>query len=182
MLLGHKNNDMKKINSTLMMLAMMVAALSFTACSSDDDNEDDGGYDDIVFTITIDDQKDEYSRWLIPDLLGAWVNESYYKKNFLRIGVLSMGAEFQFYYPYGIDPSTFFSVGYNAFETDATEVILHVPMSPNECTYVSGSATVTKNDGKHIVVKFSNYKFTWTNNYGTRSIMFDGTLTFVIED
>ncbi|MCH5311688.1 MAG: hypothetical protein J1E57_07025 [Prevotella sp.] len=169
---------MKKIYSTLMMLAMMVAALGFTACSSDDDGDAEGGNDDIALTITVDGQKHEFSREIVEGMDGFATWESHNGKNYLRIGTWSMPADLQFYYPYGIVPATFFSVGYDNFENDATDIKL-VSAASNYCDYVSGSATVIKNDGKRMVVKFSNYKFTWNN--GTRSIMYDGALTFALE-
>ena len=171
---------MKKVYSTIMMLAMMVVALSFTACgsSSDDDEIDGGGGSNAMFTITVDgnphEYNSEYLEWM--SLMGTW--ESYNSATFLKIDVPSLHDEFRFYYPSNTNPSSFFKVGYDSFENDATEICIY-GSSKYKCAYASGSAKVTKNDGKNLTVRFSKYTFTWNN--GGREIMFDGTLNFVLD-
>lgn len=167
---------MKKLYSTVMMLAMMVAALSFTACGGDDDEVDNGGGSNTALTITVDGQEHNYSSGYLEsmDLLGTWESSSV--GDFISIGVPSLVSEFRIYYPKNTNPSSFFKVGYDTFEDDATEICLSGG-SRHNCSYVSGSATVIKNDGKNMIVKFSNYTFTW--NKGGREIMFDGTLNIV---
>lgn len=170
-------NGMKKIYSTVMMLAMMVAALSFTACGGDDDEVDNGGGSNTALTITVDGQEHNYSSGYLEymDLLGTWETSSV--GNFLSIGVPSLVSEFRIYYPKDTNPSSYFKVGYDTFEDDATEICLSGG-SRHNCSYVKGSAKVTKNDGKNLTVKFSKYTFTW--NSGGREIIFDGTLNFVL--
>ena len=156
---------------------MMVAALSFTACG-DDDEEGDGGINDVVFSITIDGITTEYSRWLMEgaELWSTW--SSHNGQNYLRIGTASLIGDLYLVYPYGIDPATYFSVGYSDFEKDAIDIKL-VMSSSHSCDYVSGSAKVSKNDGEHLVVEFSNYKFTWYD--GARELIFDGTHTITLK-
>lgn len=171
---------MKKFYSTIQVLAMMFAALCITACgsSSDDDEVDGGGGSNAVFTITIDGNPDGYSsdylEWM--DLMATW--ESYSSATFLKIDIPSLHDEFRFYYPSNTNPSSYFNVGYDSFENDAKEICLYGP-SKYKCTYVKGSAKVTKNDGINMTVRFSKYTFTWNN--GSREIMFDGTLNFVLD-
>lgn len=170
---------MKKYYLTIMMIAMMVAALSLTACSSSDDDEiNGGGGSNAVFTITVDgnphEYNSEYLEWM--SLMGTW--ENYNSATFLKIDVPSLNDEFRFYYPSSTNPSSYFKVGYDSFEDDATEICIY-GTSKYKCTYVKGSAKVTKNDGKNLTVRFSKYTFTWNN--GGREIMFDGTLNFVLD-
>ena len=169
---------MKKFYSTVLMLAMVVAALSLTACSSSDDDEEGGGSSNAAFSITVDGNLHEYDsdylNWM--SLMGTW--ESYSSATFLKIDVPSLHDEFRFYYPSNTNPSSFFKVGYDSFENDATEICIY-GSSKYKCAYASGSAKVTKNDGKNLTVRFSKYTFTWNN--GGREIMFDGTLNFVLD-
>lgn len=171
---------MKKVYSILMMLAIMVIAWSLAACSSGSDDEEigGGGGSNAAFTITIDGTPHEYNsdylEWM--SLMGTW--ESYSSATFLKIDVPSLSDEFRFYYPSNTNPSSYFKVGYDSFEDDATEICLYGP-SKYKCTYVKGSAKVAKNDGKNLTVRFSQYTFTWNN--GSRIIMFDGTLNFVLD-
>lgn len=168
---------MKKLYSTMLMLAMMVAALGLTACSSSDDEEGSGS-SNAAFSITVDgnlhEYNSEYLEWM--SLMGTW--ESYNSATFLKIDVPSLHDEFRFYYPSNTNPSSFFKVGYDSFENDATEICIY-GSSKYKCAYASGSAKVTKNDGKNLTVRFSKYTFTWNN--GGREIMFDGTLNFVLD-
>ena len=167
---------MKKVYSTIMMLAMMVATLCLTACgsSSDDDEVDGGGGSNAAFTITVDgnphEYNSEYLEWM--SLMGTWEGK------YLKIDIPSLHDEFRFYYPSNTNPSSYFNVGYDSFENDATEICLYGP-SKYKCAYVNGSAKVTKNDGKNLTVRFSKYTFTWNN--GSREIKFDGTLNFVLD-
>lgn len=168
---------MKKVNSTILMLTLMVTALSLTACGGDDD-EDGGGSSNAAFSITVDGNRHEYDsdylNWM--SLMGTW--ESYSSATFLKIDVPSLNDEFRFYYPSNTNPTSYFKVGYSSFADDATEICIY-GTSKYKCTYVSGSAKVTKNDGKNLTVRFSKYAFTW--NDGSREIMFDGTLNFVLD-
>lgn len=168
---------MEKYRLTIAMLAMMVAALSFTACGGDDDEVDNGSGSNTVFTITVDGKEHNYNSGYLEymDLLGTW--ESLSNSNFLSIGVPSLLSEFRIYYPMNTNPSSYFKVGYDSFENDATEICLSGGSRYN-CSYVKGSAKVTKNDGKNLTVKFSKYTFTW--NGGGREIIFDGTLNILL--
>lgn len=168
---------MKKLYSTIMMLAMMVAALGVASCGGDDDEIDNGGGSNTVYTITVDGKAHNYNSEYLDymDLLGTW--ESLSNSNFLSLGVPSLASEFRIYYPMNTNPSSYFNVGYDTFENDATEICLSGG-SRHDCSYVKGSAKVTKNDGKNLTVKFSKYTFTW--NGGGREIIFDGTLNILL--
>lgn len=171
---------MRKFYSAIVMIDIIVTAWSFTACGSSSDDEEigGGGGSNAAFTITIDgnlhEYNSEYLEWM--SLMGTW--ESYSNATFLKIDVPSLSDEFRFYYPSNTNPSSYFKVGYDSFEDDATEICLYGP-SKYKCTYVKGSAKVAKNDGKNLTVRFSQYTFTWNN--GSREIMFDGFLNFVLD-
>ena len=161
---------MKKLYSTIMMLAMMVAALSsLTACGgSDDEGGGDGdGGSSGEFTITIDGNSRQHSQVILDP---QWSSRG----NYLWFNLPSMVSVIRFIYSEPITPSTYFTVGYSDFQYDTKRIeIGSVPT--HKLTYESGSAVVTKNDGKYLTVKFSKFKFTWGTD---RDIVLDGELSF----
>ena len=159
---------MKRFYSTVIMLAMIVAAWSLTAGGGDDEGGDS-------FSITIDGNRTEYNSLYQQKVsrIGNWGGDG---SNRLSIYVPGLFGYFVINCPSNTDTSSFFKVGYNSFEKDATDIHIGSPRN-YRCTYVKGSAIVIKNDGKNLTVRFSQYTFTWHN--GGREIMFDGTLNFV---
>lgn len=153
---------------------MMIAALNFVACSSDDEDNGNGDSASSTFTITIDGNAHEYGQdYLSGSFFGEYVYSS--TNNYLKITTPS--GDFQMTFPASTNPSSFFSVGYANFEKDATKAT--IGMSKPKCTYVSGTAKVTKNDGSSFTVNFTNFKYTWNDS---REIIFHGTLNFPISN
>lgn len=78
---------------------------------------------------------------------------------------------------------SFFSVGYSDFGADATEMECVTGGSGWYGDYISGSAKVTKNDGKYITINFNNYKYSVTSGYNTNRtayVTLKGSLSFKI--
>jgi len=175
---------MKKQYSTIMVLAMMVAALSITACSSssDDDEDNGGGGSTSSFTITYDGEKNEVENveWLNPH----YGNGGYNKGNYFCLEDYPLnGGQIHIIFPYSKYgknvPPSYFQVGYSDFGEDATDIeYITTSMSGWHGDYTSGSAKVTKNDGKYITVQFSNYSFEVERSGRTHSFVLNGTLTF----
>ena len=160
---------MKKLYSSIIMLAMMVAALSFTACGgSDDEGRGDGdGGSSGEFTITIDGDSRQHSQVILDP---QWSSRG----NYLWFNLPSMVSVIRFIYSEPTTPSTYFTVGYSDFQYDTKRIEIG-SATTHKLTYDSGSAVVTKNDGKYLTVKFSKLKFTWGTN---RDIVLDGELSF----
>lgn len=179
---------MKKVYSTIMLFAMMVAALSLTACGgSDNDDEgiiDGGGLSpSSSFSITFDGEKNyvENVEWINP-LFG---NGGFKKGNYFCLENYPLGTgQIHIIFPYSqyngnVQPS-YFSVGYSDFGADATDIeYITASMSGWHGDYTSGSARVTKNDGKYITIQFSSYSFEVKRSDRTHSFVLDGALTFM---
>ncbi|MBQ2950158.1 MAG: hypothetical protein IJE12_03800 [Prevotella sp.] len=187
---------MKKLYSTIMMLAMMVAALSLTACGGSDDDEigGDGGGSSTSFTFTIiyDDGGEQVfthdSDIAIQSLGAEFGNFERYDSPRGSYFYMMIGTKGDFYiiFPrqqYGEDLAfSYFSVGYNDFGADATD-IERVSASGSGWygEHISGSAKVTKNDGKYIIIDFNNYKYSVTsgiNTSRTAYVTLKGSLAF----
>jgi len=174
---------MRKIYSTVMMLAMMVAALSFTACSSSSSDDEDGGYPSgSTFTITYDGEKNEVENtsWINP----LYGNGGFDKGNYFCLENYPLGkGQIHIIFPYSqygenVQPS-FFSVGYSDFGDAATDIEYITKIRSGWYgEYVSGSAKVTKNDGKNITINFSNYEFDVEQGGKYHTFILDGSLTF----
>lgn len=185
---------MKKIYSTITMLAIMVAALSLTACGGSDDDEigGDGGGSSTssTFTIIYDDGGEQVfihnSDIAIQSLGAEFGNLERHDSPRGSYFDMIIGTKGNFYiiFPrqkYGEDLApSYFSVGYSDFGADATDmerVDAHGYGWDGE--YISGSAKVTKNDGKYITINFNDYKYSVTRN-GSRVvyITLKGSLAF----
>ena len=179
-----------------MMLAMMVAALSLTACGGSDDDEigGDGGGSSTssTFTIIYDDGGEQVfthdSDIAIQSLCAEFGNLERYDSPRGSYFYMMIGTKGDFYiiFPrqqYGEDlASSYFSVGYNDFGADATD-IERVSASGSGWygEYISGSAKVTKNDGKYITINFKDYKYSVTsciNTSRTAYVTLKGSLAF----
>lgn len=187
---------MKKLYSTIMMLAMVVAASSLTACGGSDDDEigGDGGGSSTssTFTIIYDDGGEQVfthdSDIAIQSLCAEFGNLERYDSPRGSYFYMMIGTKGDFYiiFPrqqYGEDlASSYFSVGYNDFGADATD-IERVSASGSGWygEHISGSAKVTKNDGKYITIDFNNYKYSVTsgiNTSRTAYVTLKGSLSF----
>lgn len=188
---------MKKLYSTIMMLAMMVAALSLTACGGSDDNDEIGGdgggsSTSSTFTIIYDDGGEQIfthdSDIAIQSLCAEFGNFERYDSPRGSYFYMMIGTKGDFYiiFPrqqYGEDlASSYFSVGYNDFGADATD-IERVSASGSGWygEHISGSAKVTKNDGKYITIDFNNYKYSVTSGINTNRTVYvtlKGSLAF----
>ena len=185
---------MKKLYSTIMMLAMMVAALGLTACGGDDEDEiggDGGGSASSTFTIIYDDGGEQVfthdSDIAIQSLCANFGNhELINSKGSYFYMMIGTKGDFFIIFPrkkYGenLDPS-YFSVDYSDFGADATD------MERMDASgigwygeHISGSAKVTKNDGKYITIDFNNYKYSVTcgiNTNRTAYVTLNGSLAF----
>ena len=185
---------MKKLYSTIMLLAMMVAALSLTACGGDDDEEnggDGGGSANSTFTIIYDDGGEQVfthdSDIAIQSLCANFGNhELINSKGSYFYMMIGTKGDFYIIFPrkkYGenLAPS-YFSVGYSDFGADATD-IERVSASGSGWygEHISGSAKVTKNDGKYITINFNNYKYSVTSGINinrTVYVTLKGSLAF----
>ena len=186
---------MKKLYSTIMLLAMMVAALSLTACGGDDDEENGGdgggGSANSTFTIIYDDGGEQVfthdSDIAIQSLCANFGNhELINSKGSYFYMMIGTKGDFYIIFPrkkYGenLAPS-YFSVGYSDFGADATD-IERVSASGSGWygEHISGSAKVTKNDGKYITINFNNYKYSVTSGINinrTVYVTLKGSLAF----
>lgn len=188
---------MKKLYSTIMMLAMMVAASCLIACGGSDDNDEiggDGGGSSAgsTFTIVYDDGGEQiftHDSDIAIQSLGA-VFGNLERGDSPRGSYFGMmiGAKGDFFiiFPrqkYGEDLApSYFSVGYNDFGADATD-IERVSASGSGWygEHISGSAKITKNDGKYITIDFNNYKYSVTsgiNTSRTAYVTLKGSLSF----
>ena len=186
---------MKKLYSTIMMLAMMVAALSLTACggSNDDENGGDGGGSSTssTFTIIYDDGGEQVfthdSDSAIQSLGAVFGNlkrGDSPRGSYFGMGIGTKG-DFFIIFPrqkYGDDLApSYFSVGYSDFGADATDMERVIGGSGWYGEHISGSAKVTKNDGKYITIDFNNYKYSVTsgiNTSRTAYVTLKGSLAF----
>lgn len=181
---------MKKLYSGIMLLAMMVAALSLTACGGDD--EDDGGSgspSSSTFTIIYDDGGEQVfthdSDIAIQSLGAEFGNLERHDSPRGSYFDMIIGTKGNFYiiFPrqkYGEDLApSYFSVGYSDFGADATDIERVIGGSGWYGEHISGSAKVTKNDGKYITIDFNNYKYSVTRN-GSRVVYvtLKGSLSF----
>ena len=187
---------MKKLYSSIMLLAMMVAALSLTACGGSGDDDEIGGdgggsSTSSTFTIIYDDGGEQvftHDSDIAIQSLGAVFGNlkrgdsprgSYFG---MEIGTKG---DFFIIFPrqkYGddLDPS-YFSVGYSDFGTDATDIERVIGGSGWYGEHISGSAKVTKNDGKYITINFNNYKYSVTSGINTNRtayVTLKGSLAF----
>lgn len=187
---------MKKLYSTIMMLAMVVAASSLTACGGSDDDEigGDGGGSSTssTFTIIYDDGGEQVfthdSDIAIQSLCAEFGNLERYDSPRGSYFYMMIGTKGDFYiiFPrqqYGEDlASSYFSVGYNDFGADATDIErVSATGSGWYGEHISGSAKVTKNDGKYITIDFNNYKYSVTsgiNTSRTAYVTLKGSLSF----
>ena len=175
---------MKKIYLSMMMLAMMVAALSFTACGSSNSDDDGGGGSPSysTFTITYDGEMNEVENtsWINP----IFGNGGQKKGNYFCLDNYPLNrGQIHIIFPYdeyqGNVPPSYFTVGYNDFGEYATDIeYITTDTSGWHGEYVSGSATVTKNDGKNITIQFSRYAFEVSRSGKSHTFVLDGTLTF----
>lgn len=186
---------MKKLYSTIILLAMMVTALSLTACGgSDDENDDIGGggsSSSSTFTIIYDDGGEQVfthdSDIAIQSLgaeFGNWERGDSPRGSCFGMMIGTKGY-FYIIFPrqkYGEDLApSYFSVGYSDFGADATDIerVLGGSGWYGEC--MSGSAKVTKNDGKYITINFNDYKYSVTsgiNSNRTAYVTLKGSLAF----
>lgn len=169
---------MKKIYSTITMLAIMVAALSLTACGGSDDDEigGDGGGSSTssTFTIIYDDGGEQVfthdSDIAIQSLGAEFGNLERHDSPRGSYFDIIIGTKGNFYiiFPrqkYGEDLApSYFSVGYSDFGADATDMERVIGGSGWYGEHISGSAKVTKNDGKYITINFNDYKYSVTRN------------------
>lgn len=187
---------MKKLYSIITILAMMVAALSLTACGGDDDeNGVDGGGSSTssTFTIIYDDGGEQvftYDSDIDIDIQSLGANFGNLKRgdsprgSYFGMGIGTKG-DFFIIFPrqkYGedLDPS-YFSVGYSDFGADATDMERVIGLSGWYGEHISGSAKVTKNDGKYITIDFNNYKYSVTSGINTNRtayVTLKGSLAF----
>ena len=186
---------MKKLYSTIMMLARMVAALSLTACGGDDEDEisGDGGGSSASSTFTIiyvegGEQVFTHDNDIAIQSLGAVFGNlkrgdsprgSYFSM------MIGMHGYFHIIFPrqkYGEDLApSYFSVGYSDFGADATDMERVIGGSGWYGEHISGSAKVTKNDGKYITINFNNYKYSVTSGINTKRtayVTLKGSLAF----
>ena len=184
---------MKKLYSTIMLLVMMVAALGLTACGGDDDENIGGGgsSSSSTFTIIYDDGGEQVfthdSDLAIQALCATFGNLEINnpKGSYFYMMIGTMG-DFYIIFPrqkYGEDLApTYFSVGYNDFGADATDMVrVSASGSGWYGEYISGSAKVTKNDGKYITIDFNDYKYSVTSGINTNRtayVTLNGSLAF----
>lgn len=183
---------MKKLYSSIMLFAMMVAALGLTACGGDDGDEiggdGGGGSTSSTFTIIYDDGGEQVfthdSDIAIQSLGAEFGNLERHDSPRGSYFDMIIGTKGNFYiiFPrqkYGEDLApSYFSVGYSDFGADATDM---ERVDANgygwDGEYISGSAKVTKNDGKYITINFNNYKYSVTRNR-TVYVTLNGSLAF----
>ena len=186
---------MKKLYSTIVMLAMMVEVLGLTACGGDDDEigSDGGGSStSSTFTIIYDDGGEEVINYnsdiAIQSLCASFDN---FETSTPPVGsrfTIMIGTRGYFhiifpYQKYGKHlPPSYFPIGYNDFGADATDMVrISASGSGWYGEHISGSAKVTKNDGKYITINFNNYKYSVTsgiNTSRTAYVTLKGSLAF----
>ena len=176
---------MKKLYSTILVLATMVAALSLTACGGDDEDDDFGGFDapsSYEFTITYDGETKEYEAGYLEaySLAAVWYGD----KHYFFLGLLKPYGDVNIKFPSSVNASDFKSgnkfVGYEfQWESYAGGIWAF------DGDYIDGSATVKSNDGKTIVVRFSNFSFYLSSSDSevkrTHTMTIDGTIGFLIK-
>ena len=176
---------MKKLYSTILMLAMMVAALSLAACGGDDEDDDFGGIDDpssYEFAITYDGETKKYE---------AGYQEAYSEgiiwdkdKHHFFLGLTKPFGDVLIKFPSSVNASDFKAgnkfVDYTFQWTSYAGGIWGF-----DGDYTGGSATVKSNDGKTIVVHFSDFSFYLSSSdtevKRTHTITIDGTIRFIIK-
>lgn len=176
---------MKKLYSTFAMLALLVAVMGFASCGGDDDEVDNGGSSmGSSFSITRDGERNEVEnvKWLNPH----YGNGGFKKGNFFCLEDYPFArGQIHIIFPYdqyneNVPPSYFY-VGYSDFDDFATDIdFITSGMEGWHGEYSSGSAKVTKNDGKNITVLFSNYTFEVKRREYSHTYILDGSLTFVV--
>ena len=171
-----------------MMLAMMVAALSLTACGGSGDDDEIGGdgggsSTSSTFTIVYDDGGEQiftHDSDIAIQSLGAEFGNlkrgDSPRGSYFGMGIGTKG-DFFIIFPrqkYGEDLApSYFSVGYRDFGTDATDMErVSASGSGWYGEHISGSAKVTKNDGKYITIDFNNYKYSVTSGTNTNRTVY----------
>lgn len=175
---------MKKLYSTILVLATMVAALSLTACGGDDEDDDFGDVDapsSYEFAITYDGETKEYEAGYLEaySLAAVWNSDSHH----FYLGLLKPYGNVIIKFPSSVEASDFKSgnkfVGYEFQWTSYAGGIWAF-----DGDYIDGSATVKSNDGKTIVVRFSNFSFYLSSSDSevkrTHEMTIDGTIRFKI--
>jgi hypothetical protein len=173
---------MKKLYSAIYVLAMMFAALSLSACGGDDEDDDFGGVDApsiYEFAITYDGETKEYE---------AGYQEAHSEgiiwdkdKHYFYLGLMKPYGNVIIKFPSSVEASDFKSgnkfVGYEFQWTSYAGGIYAF-----DGDYIDGSATVKSNDGKTIVVRFSNFSFNLSSYEvsKTHTMTIDGTIRFAI--
>ena len=148
-------------------------------------NNDEGGSSSTgsAFSVTVDGVKNEVENveWLNP----VFGHGGYNKGNYFCLESYPLGnGQIHIIFPFSqynsnVQPS-YFSVGYSDFGADATDIeYITASMSGWHGDYTSGSARVTKNDGKYITIQFSSYSFEVKRSDRTHSFVLDGALTFM---
>ena len=179
-----------------MLLGMMATALSLSACGGDDDDEigGDGGGSSTssTFTIIYDDGGEQvftHDSDIAIQSLGAVFGNlkrgDSPRGSYFGMGIGTKG-DFFIIFPrqkYGEDLApSYFSVGYGDFGADATDMVrISASGSGWYGEHISGSAKVTKNDGKYITINFNNYKYSVTsgiNTSRTAYVTLKGSLAF----
>lgn len=178
-----------------MMLVMMVAALSLNACGGNGDDEigGDGGGSSTssTFTIIYDDggeqvftHDSDIAILSLGAVFGNLKRGDSPRGSYFGMGIGTKG-DFFIIFPrqkYGEDLApSYFSVGYSDFGADATDMERVIGGSGWYGEHISGSAKVTKNDGKYITIDFNNYKYSVTsgiNTSRTAYVTLNGSLAF----
>jgi hypothetical protein len=163
---------MKKMKLWSMMMLMLVTLPLMVACGGDDDEgSGNSGYDGVL-TITIDGNEHQYTT---SGEFGLEIVKYFNNSHDLTFILYSMsGSNFKISFPNTWKPSDFV-VGYKDFAKDATKFRLGSQIAK----YESGTATVIKNEGQKMIIKFDNFAFSWLN--GKRTISFDGSAEVLIE-
>lgn len=176
-----------------MLALVMLASLCMAACGGDDEEDNDGGEtNSSEFTITVNGEAYNYSnRNAIP------YNFEVLSANFStdNIFIDNLGSHFTLHYggymswqlsihfpksKYGdyLRPSDF-PVGYSDFGEDAAEVIVVSPSTEGwHGSPTGGTATVTKNDGNTISIKFSDYTTNVRRDGRSKDIIMNGVVDF----
>lgn len=176
---------MKKLYSTILVLATMVAALSLTACGGDDEDDDFGGVDapsSYEFAITYDGETREYEAGYQEVYSEGAFWDSH--KHYFYLGLHKPYGNVIIKFPSSVEASDFKSgnkfVGYEFQWTSYAGGIYAF-----DGDYIDGSATVKSNDGKTIVVRFSNFSFYLSSSdtevKRTHEMTIDGTIRFLIK-
>lgn len=179
----------EKYYSTLMILAVMVTALSFTACIGDDD-------EDVSFSIYLDKKGRKentaitYSKGEVSTYFEYYQNAVYEKrKNRFVILPMQEVYEIDIYFPSHSYVASDFQKGTKLFSADNVEIrhwggiSLNWFMSSVIGSVISGSASIIKNDGNHITIRFNNYKYSIEDpNDNVIEVTLNGELKFKITD